>query len=195
MGLTTQFKHAMHGWCKVHVIRMWGTRSHSPSHIMRVAHVNGHGNLCKHHAVVLLHVLISHQKWLFIIVGDGFNYNGFEATFTNLTYLHLYDNKFNDEETKANHTKYPWVVNMGGLVTQDDTPTLNVGEKSNINLSSNLKTPIERTFMHINVVMQVILDEVKKTIFNALTMPCHCCVWFPQMSKVLTFPRQTKQCI
>jgi hypothetical protein len=42
MGLTTQYKHATHGWCKVHIVRVWGTRSHSPSHIMCVAHVNGH---------------------------------------------------------------------------------------------------------------------------------------------------------
>jgi len=82
----------------------------------------------------------------------------FETTFTNPTYLHFYDES-NDEEPKVED---PWVVNMGGLMTQDDTLALNVGEKSNINLPSNLKTPTHRTFMHINIVMQEILDEVKE---------------------------------
>jgi hypothetical protein len=73
-------------------------------------------------------------------------------------YLHFYD-KSNDEEPKVED---PWVVDVGGLMTQDDTLALNVGEKSYINLPSNLKTPTHRTFMHMNVVMQEILDEVKE---------------------------------
>jgi hypothetical protein len=51
-------------------------------------------------------------------VGDGSNHNGFETMFTDPTYLHLYDNEFNDEEPKANCIENPWVVNVGGLITK-----------------------------------------------------------------------------
>jgi hypothetical protein len=73
MKLLTWLKHAMHGWCKVHIIRMWSTNFHSLSHIMCVACVNGHcmETYANTRWQCFLHVLISHHKWLFIIVGNG----------------------------------------------------------------------------------------------------------------------------
>jgi hypothetical protein len=47
----------------------------------------------------------------------GSNCGGFEAMFTDLTYLHLYDDEDNDEEPKANCIEDPWVVDVGGLMT------------------------------------------------------------------------------
>jgi hypothetical protein len=42
--------------------------------------------------------------------------------FADFTYLHIYDNEFDDEKTDENHFEEPWVVDMCGLMTLDDTP-------------------------------------------------------------------------
>jgi hypothetical protein len=74
MKLTIQLKWEMHGWCKIHIVKMWSTRSHKPFHTLcALACANGH---CMETCAstkwqCILHVLISHWKWLFIIVGDG----------------------------------------------------------------------------------------------------------------------------
>ncbi len=118
------------------------------------------GNLCKHQIVVSITCIDFTPKIIIHYCGIwyGSNCGNFEAMFTNPTYLQFYD-EFNDEEPKVED---PWVVDMGELMTQDDTLALNVGEKSNINLPSNLKTPTHKTFMHMNGIMQKILDEVKE---------------------------------
>ncbi len=41
--------------------------------------------------------------------------------FTSATYLHIYDNEYDDEEANENHYEEPWVVDMCGLMTLDDT--------------------------------------------------------------------------
>jgi hypothetical protein len=41
--------------------------------------------------------------------------------FAYLTYLHIYDNEFDDEEAYEDHYEEPWVVDMCGLMTLDDT--------------------------------------------------------------------------
>jgi hypothetical protein len=41
--------------------------------------------------------------------------------FANTTYLHIYDNEFDDEEVDKDHYEEPWVVDMCGLMTLDDT--------------------------------------------------------------------------
>ncbi len=41
--------------------------------------------------------------------------------FVNLTYLHLYNNESNDEELDEDDIEKPWVVNMGQLLTLNDT--------------------------------------------------------------------------
>ncbi len=40
--------------------------------------------------------------------------------FIDPTYLHIYDNEFNDEKADENHFEEPWVVDMCGLMTLDD---------------------------------------------------------------------------
>ncbi len=47
-------------------------------------------------------------------------------------------------------------------MTQGNTPTFNVGEDLDINLPSSSKIPIEKMFMHMNVIMQMILNEMKE---------------------------------
>jgi hypothetical protein len=41
--------------------------------------------------------------------------------FADPTYLHIYDNKFDDEEAEEEHSKKPWVVDMCELMKLDDT--------------------------------------------------------------------------
>jgi hypothetical protein len=41
--------------------------------------------------------------------------------FVNLTYLHIYDNEFDDEEANEGHFEEPWVVDMCRFMTMDDT--------------------------------------------------------------------------
>jgi hypothetical protein len=36
--------------------------------------------------------------------------------FENPTYLHIYDNEFDDEEINQNHSEKPWVVDMCKLM-------------------------------------------------------------------------------
>jgi hypothetical protein len=72
-----------------------------------------------------------HQKNIIQYCGTwyGSNYGGFVAMFVDPTYLHLYDNKSNNEEPNENDIEEPWVVNMGGFLTLDGT-SLNVeGQK------------------------------------------------------------------
>jgi hypothetical protein len=35
--------------------------------------------------------------------------------FADLTYMHIYDNEFDDEEANEDHSKKPWVVGMCNL--------------------------------------------------------------------------------
>jgi len=41
--------------------------------------------------------------------------------FADPTYLHIYDNEFDDEKADENHFEKPWVVDMCRLMTLDDT--------------------------------------------------------------------------
>jgi hypothetical protein len=41
--------------------------------------------------------------------------------FGDLTYLHIYDIKSDDEKTDEDHFEKPWVVDMCRLMTLDDT--------------------------------------------------------------------------
>jgi hypothetical protein len=55
--------------------------------------------------------------------------------FIDLTYLHLYNNEFNDEEPNEDDIEKPWVVNMGEFLTLGDTFP-NVERKKNHNQPS-----------------------------------------------------------
>jgi hypothetical protein len=41
--------------------------------------------------------------------------------FVKPTYLHIYDNEFDDEEVNEDHFEEPWVVKMCELMRLDDT--------------------------------------------------------------------------
>jgi hypothetical protein len=60
----------------------------------------------------------------------------------NPTYLHLYDNEFNDGEPNEDDIEEPWVVNMGGLLTLDVTSPNVEGEKDH-NQPSISNAPIK----------------------------------------------------
>ncbi len=54
--------------------------------------------------------------------------------FANPTYLHIYDNEFNDEEVDEYHSEKPWVVDMCELMRPDDTSPNVKKRKITINL-------------------------------------------------------------
>ncbi len=70
--------------------------------------------------------------------------------FVDLTYLHLYDNKFNDKEPNEDVVVKPWVFNMGGLLTLDDiSPNVEGNKDHNQPLISNasIKKPLPKSVM------------------------------------------------
>ncbi len=91
----------------------------------------------------------------------GSNQGGFATMFANLTYLHLYDNEFNDEEPNEDDIEEPWVFNMGGLLTLDDTSP-NVEGNKNHNQPSISNALTERALAQIGDVVQEIINEVKE---------------------------------
>jgi len=52
--------------------------------------------------------------------------------FANTTYLHIYDNEYDNEEVNEDRYEEPWVVNMCGFITPDDTSP-NVKKKKDRN--------------------------------------------------------------
>jgi hypothetical protein len=80
--------------------------------------------------------------------------------YANPTYLHIYDNEFDDEKTNEDHFKKPWVVDMCGLMTLDDTsPNM---EKKNHNQPSSSSIIMEKMFVQMDDIMQEIINEVKE---------------------------------
>jgi hypothetical protein len=73
-------------------------------------------------------VLISPRKILFNIVGHGMD-PIVEVLPPCLQTLHLSDNEFDDDEPNEDDSEKPWVVNMGELLTLDDTSPNVQGEK------------------------------------------------------------------
>ncbi len=103
--------------------------------------------------------------------------------FMDLTYLHLYDNKFTDEEPNEDDVEKPWVFNMGGLLTLDDiSPNVEGNKDHNQHLISNAST--KKTLAQIGDVMQEIINEVKEGGINSLTMPS-----FDSNVQSIHFPR------
>jgi hypothetical protein len=75
--------------------------------------------------------------------------------FVDLTYLHLYDNEFDDEEPNEDDVEEPWVFNMGGLLTLDDiSPNVEGNKDHNQPLISN--APTKKALAQIGDVVQVI---------------------------------------
>jgi hypothetical protein len=52
------------------------------------------------------------------------NRGGFAAMFADLTYLHIYDNEYDDEDVDKDHYEEPWVVDMCGFMTSVMPPLM-----------------------------------------------------------------------
>jgi hypothetical protein len=77
----------------------------------------------------------------------GFDHGGFVVMFANPTYLHIYDNEFDDEKAHEDHFIEPWVVDMCELMTLDDTfPNVEKREGSQANLQVHPPPQKKRLF-------------------------------------------------
>jgi hypothetical protein len=81
--------------------------------------------------------------------------------FTDPTYLHIYDNEFDDDEADEDHFEKPWVVDMCELMRLDDTSP-NVEKKKNHNQPSSSSISTEKMFAQMGDIMQEIINEVKE---------------------------------
>jgi len=91
----------------------------------------------------------------------GSNHGGFSTMFVDLTYLHLYDNEFDDNEPNEDDIEKPWVFNMGGLLTLDYISPNVEGNKDHNQLSIS-NAPKKRALAQIGDVVQEIINEVKE---------------------------------
>jgi hypothetical protein len=121
------------------------------------------GNLCKHQVVILLTCtnFIKENIIQYCGIWYGFDHGGFVAMFVDLTYLHIYDNEFDDEKANEDHYEEPWVVDMWGLVTLDGTSPI-AEQKKDHNQPSSSSTPNEKTFVPMGDIMQRIINEIKE---------------------------------
>jgi len=72
--------------------------------------------------------------------------------FTNLTYLHIYDNESDDEEVDEDQFKKPWVVDMCELMRLNDTSP-NVEKEKDHNQPSSSSTSTEKTLTRMGDIM------------------------------------------
>ncbi len=86
--------------------------------------------------------------------------------FAGLTYLHIYDNEFDDEEANEDHSKKPWVVDMCEFMRLDDTSP-NVEKEKDHNQPSSSSTSTEKTLAWMGHIMQKISMKSKKVGFNS----------------------------
>ncbi len=80
------------------------------------------------------------------------DHGGFAAMFASLTYLRIYGNEYDDEEANEYHYEEPWVANMCGLMTHDDTSP-NVEKEKDHNQPSSSSTLIKKVFARMGDVM------------------------------------------
>jgi hypothetical protein len=120
-------------------------------------------NLCKHQVVIFLICINLTKDNIIQYYGTwyGSNHGGFATMFVDLTYLHLYDNEFDDEEPNEDNVEEPWVFNMGGLLTLDDISPNVEGNKDD-NQPSISNAPTKKALAQINDVVQEIINEVKE---------------------------------
>ncbi len=120
-------------------------------------------NLCKHQVVILLTCTDFIKKNIiqYCVSWYGYDHGGFVAMFVNCTYLHNYDNEFDDEKADEDHSEKPWVVDMCGLMMLDHASP-NVEKKKDHNQPSSSSIPIEKMFVQMGDIMQEIINEVKE---------------------------------
>jgi hypothetical protein len=102
-------------------------------------------NLCKHQVVVLFTCidLIKENIIQYCETWYGSDCGGFVAMFVDPTYLHIYDNEYDDEKVDENHSKEPWVIDMFWFMTSNDTSP-NVKKEKDHNQLSSSSTPMEK---------------------------------------------------
>ncbi len=103
------------------------------------------GNFCKHQVSIFLTCTDPTKENIIQYCGTwyGSDCGGFTAMFVDHTYLHIYDNEFDDEEADENHFEKPWVVDMCELMRPDDTSP-NVEKEKDHNQPSSSSTPTEK---------------------------------------------------
>jgi len=81
------------------------------------------GNLCKHQVTIFLTCIDLTKENIIQYYGTwyGSDHGGFVAMFANPTYLHIYDNEYDDEEVDEDHFEKPWVIDMCELMRLNDT--------------------------------------------------------------------------
>jgi hypothetical protein len=121
------------------------------------------GNLCKHQVVVLFTCTNLTKENIIQYCGTcyGFDCGGFATMFANPTYLHIYDNEFDDEDTNEYHSKKPWVVDMCKLMTLDDNSP-NMEKNKDHSQPSSSSTRMDKMFVQMGDIMQEIINEVKE---------------------------------
>ncbi len=122
-----------------------------------------HGNLCKHQVALFLTCVDLTKKYIiqYCETWYGFDREGFATMFVDLTYLHIYDNEFDDEEADEDHFEKPWVVDMCELMRPNDTSP-NVEKEKDHNQPSSSSTSMEKAFVQMGDIMQEIINEVKE---------------------------------
>ncbi len=122
------------------------------------------------HVPLIIRIQTSFQLQAMVSLGDNwaismdatFNpHTMFATMFVNPTYLHIYDNEYDDEETNEDHPEEPWIIDMCKLMTLDDTSP-NVGKKKDHNQPSSSSTLMEKVFVRMGDIMQEIINEVKE---------------------------------
>jgi hypothetical protein len=64
--------------------------------------------------------------------------------FVDLTYLHIYDNEFDDEKANEDLSKKPWVIDMCGFMTLNDTSPICKKRRITTNLQVHPPPPKKR---------------------------------------------------
>jgi hypothetical protein len=132
---------------------------------MFIAHVKWalRGNLCKHQVAIFLTCIDLTKKYIIQYCGTWYGYDrgGFATRFVDPTYLHIYDNEFNDEEANEDHYENPWAVDMCELMRLDDTSP-NVEKKKVHYQLSNSSTSTKKMLTQMGDIMQEIISEVKE---------------------------------
>jgi len=81
--------------------------------------------------------------------------------FADPTYLHIYDNEFDDEEADENHSEKPWVVDMCEFMRLDDTSP-NVEKEKDHNQPSSSSTSTKKMLARMGDIIQEIINEMKE---------------------------------
>jgi len=104
-----------------------------------------HGNLCKNQVAIFLTCTNPSKENIIQYCGTryGSDHGGFATMFTDLTYLHIYDNESNGEKANEYHFEKPLVVDMCKLMKPNDTSP-NVEKKKDHNQPSSSSTPTEK---------------------------------------------------